>query len=128
MYGLVVMSGFAIGLLSILAFSDVRFAGSTLYLMLLVQVGIGPLGEEIFFRGTVFGAMRKKMGVFTAAFLSSLLFAAMHLINDVTFLWIAIPFAGSFVMSFIYEKCKSLTLCAVLHMGFNFLALLMTSG
>jgi len=127
MYGMVVSSGLMIIGLSIMGFTGSRFEGDILILILLVQVGIGPMAEEIFFRGTVYGVMRKRWGVISAALLSSLIFAAMHVINDVDILWIAIPFVGSFVMSFIYEMSKSLTLCAILHMGFNFVAVVFTA-
>ena len=45
-----------------------------------VLVGvIVPIGEELFFRGLVFGALRRRMNRHLAAFLSALFFAAAHL-------------------------------------------------
>jgi membrane protease YdiL (CAAX protease family) len=100
---------------------------NVLFGLLLVHVGVGPLTEEIVFRGAVYGFLREKWGIIVSAILSSSLFAVMHLMNDVSWVWIAIPFAGSFVMSFIYEYSKSIAVCAILHMGFNFVAILFTA-
>ncbi|MGI8920577.1 MAG: CPBP family intramembrane glutamic endopeptidase [Solirubrobacteraceae bacterium] len=39
---------------------------------------IAPIAEELFFRGFVFGAMRRRVGVWLAAVISGLLFGAVH--------------------------------------------------
>lgn len=104
--------------------SGVRFsAHDKLFTLLLFQCGIGPIAEEIVFRGMLFSVFRYRFGLLTAALGSSALFAMAHLGNSAPLTWILIPFAGSFAMSFIYERWNSLLLCAGLHMAFNFAAL-----
>ena len=48
-----------------------------LFFLLLLRCVIGPVAEEIFFRGILFGFLRRG-GVFIAIFLSSLLFLLAH--------------------------------------------------
>ena len=94
-----------------------------LSLFLTIQTIIGPLAEELFFRGILYAAMRSKFNVIVSAISSSLLFAAAHLLGEMPLEWLIMPFAGSLIMSFIYEKGKSLPLCASLHMIFNMVAI-----
>ena len=105
-------------------FSQARSVSPTdmqrLALLLSINTVIGPLAEEIFFRGVLYGFMRSKWNVITAAIISSFLFALAHIPNAASAA-LPIAFLGSFVMTLIYERTHSLTLCAALHMLFNFI-------
>jgi len=54
------------------------FAGRGAYLMVATVVIAAPLGEEIFFRGCLFPALRKSWGVLAALLVSGALFSLVH--------------------------------------------------
>lgn len=85
---------------------------------LLVGIAV-PVGEEIFFRGLAFGALRRRMGRHLAVVLSALFFAAAHL-QMVELLPIAIL---GIVLAYTYELTGSLVPGMVAH-GLNNLAAL----
>ena len=58
--------------------------------MALVVVSLGPLVEELLFRGALLSALLRRMPVGWAVAVSSLLFACVHL-PDLGFLWYAVP-------------------------------------
>ncbi len=95
-------------------------AGSLLAL-LLVAAGLGPLAEELLFRGLLYGWMRRHLGVLASASLSALLFAAVHAIP-----WL-IPsfFAIGVVLALLYERSGSLWPAVVAHGSYNAINLLL---
>ncbi len=76
---------------------------------------LGPILEEMFFRGFAFGALKKKWGIWPAAILSSAIFAAFHF-NAVAFL--PILFLGLF-LTYLYESTGSLVTPIAAHMLHN---------
>lgn len=58
--------------------------------LVLVVVSVGPLVEELLFRGALLSALLRRVGTGWAIALSSLLFACVHL-PDLGFLWYAVP-------------------------------------
>jgi membrane protease YdiL (CAAX protease family) len=56
----------------------------------LVVVSVGPLVEELLFRGALLSALLRRMGAGAAIAVSSLVFACVHL-PDLGFLWYAVP-------------------------------------
>jgi membrane protease YdiL (CAAX protease family) len=88
--------------------------------VLAVLVGIVvPVGEEIFFRGLAFGAMRRRTGRHLAVVLSALFFAVAHL-QAIEFLPIVIL---GIVLAYTYEFTGSLIPGMIAH-GVNNLAAL----
>lgn len=95
-------------------------------LILAVLVGlVVPIGEEIFFRGLTYGALRSMMNRHTAALVSALFFAALHL-EPVEFLPILIlgtilayvyDFTGSLVPGMIAHAVNNLTALVVFYMS-----------
>ncbi len=81
--------------------------------LVLVVVGavIGPVAEEIFFRGIVYGFFRS-LGVFAAVVFSTLLFVLPHLGGSVIPLTQAV---GGIVFALAYEKEKSLLTPITIH-------------
>lgn len=76
-----------------------------------------PLGEELFFRGTVFGLL-KKMSVPAASVISSLIFALSHASIQG---FICAFFAG-LVLCMIYKRTGNLILPVICHATNNLLA------
>jgi len=71
-----------------------------------------PVGEEIIFRGIVYGGFRSRMPLPWALLVSSLLFSALHFYSFQGFVEVAI--AGIFY-GWLYEKTRSLLPGIVLH-------------
>lgn len=74
-----------------------------------------PLGEEIFFRGMIFGGLRSRLGFWAAAAISSAVFAIVHVQLP---LMILMFFVG-FGLAFIYERRGSLSASIAAHAAFN---------
>ncbi len=85
-------------------------------LVLLCTVVLGPIVEEVVFRGLVFTRLRRAMPLWSAALLSALLFGVMHG-NP---LWIAYAFCLGCVLAFVYEKGGGLWASVFFHILFNF--------
>jgi membrane protease YdiL (CAAX protease family) len=81
-------------------------------------VVIGPLVEEIFFRGLLYGLLRKKLGVWKAVFISSALFGVAHGFGPIG-LVTALAGVG---LALVYENTGSLAPAVIAHMFGNLLA------
>lgn len=95
--------------------------GDPLLLIPLFMVGIilGPLAEELFFRGLFFPALKKKMKVLPAMIITSVLFSTLHL-NWAG--WLPI-FGLGILLAYGYEKTGSLLVSIFIHMIHNSLFL-----
>lgn len=83
---------------------------------------LGPLVEEVVFRGVVYSAMRKRMGVYGAAAASSLIFAIAHANAAQT-----LPIFGmGMVLAVLYEHTGSLVASITFHVMNNALAFALT--
>lgn len=91
-------------------------AGSAFQIFLFaLAIGVlAPFAEEMFFRGMVFGWLRK-WGFWLSAIISAALFGAAHGIN---FIFPA-SFALGLLNAYAYEKSGSLWPAIVAHMAFN---------
>jgi membrane protease YdiL (CAAX protease family) len=89
-------------------------------LMSLNLAVLGPVGEEIFFRGFAYPALRKKYGVKKGILASALFFGAYHVIP-----W-QIPYAvvAGIILAFVYEKTQSLYPSILFHIINNSVAVL----
>jgi len=76
---------------------------------------VGPLLEEIFFRGFLYSAVRKRLGIFAGVLLSGALFSSLHA-NIAGFLPIMIL---GVLMAFLYETTGSLVASASVHILHN---------
>jgi membrane protease YdiL (CAAX protease family)/uncharacterized RDD family membrane protein YckC len=92
--------------------------------VLLIAVA-APIAEEIFFRGMLFGGLRRRLPTLLAAAISALVFGALHAATGIT----AVPplIAFGFVLALLYERTGSLTPCIAAHALNNALALAVTS-
>lgn len=84
-------------------------------LTLVLACVVGPVAEEIFFRGLLFGALRTRMSRVWAALASGSLFAAVHT-NPVGFLPIVLL---GWLLADLYERTGSLAGSIVVHIVHN---------
>ncbi|MDQ7778613.1 MAG: CPBP family intramembrane glutamic endopeptidase [Planctomycetota bacterium] len=91
---------------------------SVLALYLLVGGFIGPLVEEIFFRGLIQQLIRQSFGAFTTILASTALFVAVHALNasgvhPVTHV------VGGLLFAVLYEKSRSVIAPFIVHASGN---------
>lgn len=83
--------------------------------LVLAAVVIAPFAEEIFFRGFIFGGLRKKYGWKKAAIFSAGVFAIVHMQ-----LVMLIPaFLLGFLFAYLYDRSKSIWPGVILHFIVN---------
>lgn len=83
-------------------------------LLFLVAVA-GPVAEELFFRGLLYGWLRNRIGIWKGLWLSGFLFATLHM-DGVTFL----PIMGlGILLGWVYEQTGSLTAPMAVHIFHN---------
>ena len=83
-----------------------------------MAVIIGPLAEEIIFRGFIYSGLRRKSGFLTASIISACIFSIFHMHPG---LFIPLAFMG-FIFARIYEKSNSILPCVIVHMLWNFIS------
>jgi membrane protease YdiL (CAAX protease family) len=88
--------------------------GFVLYSSLFAAVA-GPFIEELFFRGFMYGAVKKYIGALAAAVVTSLIFAGLHA-HVVGFFPIV---ALGLMLAYLYEKTGTLVSSITLHMIHN---------
>ncbi len=93
-------------------------------ILLVVTVVIAPLSEEIFFRGFLYSAFKKSWGINAALFLSSFLFALVHL---ELYSFIPLMIIG-WLLAYLFEKTKSLMTPIFLHGIYNLILILILLG
>lgn len=94
-----------------------------LYFTFFVAI-VGPIIEEVFFRGFTYTAFRKKWGVRGAVLGSSAVFALMHM-NVIAFFPI---FALGIFLAYLFEKTGSLVPSMTVHMIHNLIMVSLTLG
>jgi membrane protease YdiL (CAAX protease family)/uncharacterized RDD family membrane protein YckC len=84
-----------------------------------------PIAEEIFFRGMLFGGLRRRLSTLPAAAISALVFGALHATTGVS----AVPplIIFGFVLALLYERTGSLVPGMIAHALNNALALAVAS-
>lgn len=89
--------------------------GAVLAWMLFLVTVIGPVAEEVFFRGLLYGWLRFRVGIFRALFLSAFLFSALHA-DRVAF----VPIMGlGLLFGWVYERTGSLWAPTAIHVFHN---------
>ena len=93
---------------------------------LFAVVLIGPVWEELFFRGAMFAAFLRRWGIMTAAIVPSLIWALIHVQYE---WWYVASIAGSGVLlAMVRWKGGSIYLPIALHAAFNLLVTLYSRG
>jgi len=101
-------------------FMEEKEAG-VLWLSGLFAAVFGPLAEEIFFRGFMYPAVKRKIGAFGGILLTSALFSILHA-HIVGFMPIL---ALGVLLTYLYEKTGSLVSCITVHIFHNVAMLMM---
>ncbi len=89
-------------------------ATSSVIVVVVVVTVVGPVGEEILFRGYVYRALRNRRGVWPAAITTGVLFAATHL-GWVPFALIVPIVVFGIAMCLLYHWTGSLYPCIAVH-------------
>ena len=76
-----------------------------------------PISEEIIFRGFIFTALRRKIGVLSAGFVSSLMFSTLHFYSWSGFVTI---FLIGLILTYVFERSKSLWPAVIIHATNNY--------
>lgn len=99
--------------------NQMKLLEAPLPLLILAAVVLAPLAEEVFFRGFVFGGLRRSLGFGGAALFSSALFAVLHM------MWVSSPplFLVGLGAAIQYGRYRSLAAPLALHIAFNAVAL-----
>lgn len=89
---------------------------------------IGPVIEELIFRGLIYNELKEKYPVMKSILITTILFAIMHA-NIVQVIY---TFAMGFIFIYVYEKTNNLKSSILLHMASNltttFISLLLRGG
>lgn len=87
----------------------------TPFVMFFIVGLLGPLAEEMLFRGMIYGRLRRGFSVWPSAVISAVLFGLFHA-N-----WVQGVYATIFgvVLAYIYEKTQTIWGCCLLHVAFN---------
>jgi len=95
-------------------FFEEKRSNVVLFLTIFVSI-LGPIIEEIFFRGFLYSAIKKRFGIIVGVLLSSALFSMLHT-NIASFLPIMIL---GVLMAFLYETTSSLIAPITVHILHN---------
>lgn len=96
------------------AFMGEKRSGALMFLTIFVVV-FGPIAEEIFFRGFMYSAVKKRLGILGAALLSASIFSLLHT-NIIGFLPIM---ALGVLLAYLYETTGSLVAPIAVHVLHN---------
>lgn len=91
---------------------------SSIIIHFLLAILIGPVIEEIIFRGFFYPPLRNRLGIIPALLISSAVFAVWHINIDVT-LFIQISLLG-LLFAYFFERSCSLVPSIILHSSVNF--------
>lgn len=94
--------------------------GSLPFQIFLIAIA-APVSEEVFFRGMLFGGLRRRMPRLLAALVSALVFGGLHAFTGIG----AVPplVAFGFILALLYEKTGSIVPGILLHALNNSVAL-----
>ncbi|MCH5265611.1 MAG: CPBP family intramembrane metalloprotease [Lachnospiraceae bacterium] len=83
--------------------------------MLFMVCLLGPLAEEMIFRGMIYGKLRRAFSLWPAAWISGLLFGIFHM-NLVQGIYATL---FGVILAYIYERTQTIWGCTLLHCVFN---------
>lgn len=90
-------------------------SGGQIVLGALAAVVAAPIAEEVFFRGFLFGALRRRFPFWAAAVISGVVFGAFHVIPLLIPLMIFVGIG----LAYVYERRRSLLASIAAHSAFN---------
>jgi membrane protease YdiL (CAAX protease family) len=82
---------------------------------------VAPLVEELFFRGFLYPALARRLGVMAGILLTAALFALLHA-GQLALAWapLLILFAVGAVLTLVRARTNSVATCVLIHAGYNF--------
>jgi len=94
---------------------------SSAYALAAFGILIAPLVEELFFRGFLYPALARPLGVVPATAITAGLFALLHS-QQLAHAWapLLILFAVGTVLTVVRAVTKSVAICVLIHMAYNF--------
>lgn len=108
--------------------SNISIAIETVsWIIILISLGIlGPITEEIIFRGILVGKLSKKIPTYLSIIISSFLFMMIHIhiFKLDEFLYFLSYFTTGIIYSVAYKKTNNISIPIILHILNNFPALL----
>jgi CAAX protease family protein len=101
---------------------DIAEGFGAIPVQVLLIVIAAPIGEEVCFRGMLFGGLRERLPRIPAALIAGLIFGGLHALTGLT----AVPplIVFGFLLCLLYEKTGSIVPGIMLHMLNNLFALL----
>lgn len=106
--------------LSYLKVSESIFNSSDSYLQLIIIVILGPILEEMLFRGIIFGYLKKNFNIIAAVIVQALVFGVVHgNIVQGTY-----AFISGILLAIVYIHYESIFACIIVHMTINLLGTL----
>jgi uncharacterized protein len=85
-------------------------------------VGVAPFSEEVFFRGFMYGGLRRRMPVLAAAGISGLIFGLLHYTGPDSLAVVPQLAVLGILLAWLYERTGSLWLPIMLHVVNNAIA------
>jgi membrane protease YdiL (CAAX protease family) len=101
---------------------DIAESFGAVPVQILLIVFAAPIGEEVCFRGMLFGGLRERLPRLAAALISALIFGGLHATTGLSAVPVLIAFG--FILALLYEKTGSVIPGILLHMLNNSVALL----
>lgn len=95
------------------------FNSDNVILVLVLAVLIAPISEEMLMRGVIYPMLRFRFSAYTACIVTACIFGLLHG-NIVQFI-VTIPL--SILVAWVYELSRDVTYCALMHIMFNFTAM-----
>ncbi len=101
---------------------DIAESFGAVPVQVLLIVFAAPIGEEVCFRGMLFGGLRERLPRLAAALISALIFGGLHATTGLSAVPVLVAFG--FILALLYEKTGSIVPGILLHMLNNSVALL----
>jgi membrane protease YdiL (CAAX protease family) len=91
------------------------------YMLSAFGILVAPLVEELFFRGFLYPALARPLGMAPATAITAAGFALLHA-GQLAHAWapLLILFGVGTVLTVVRARTKSVAVCVVIHMGYNF--------
>jgi membrane protease YdiL (CAAX protease family) len=100
-------------------------------LTVVYAIVVAPIGEELFFRGVLFRALRDRHGFWVGAVGSSIGFGLIHFIPGSTIdaaLLMTVMFFTGIALCFIYERRRTIVAPIAAHVTFNVIGIVLILG
>jgi uncharacterized protein len=90
------------------------------YLLALFGIPVAPFVEEIFFRGFLYPALARRIGVSSSVFFTAASFAAVHQ-GQLAHAWVPLAwlFIVGLVLTLVRARTRSVATCVLIHMAYN---------